>query len=68
MKKNIEDEMLPEYDFDKGIRGKYASLYSATKTEERNTLIKKIEIGLEQSEKGKTVTTKEAKKRLKHWL
>ena len=28
MKKRIQDEMLPEYDFSKGIRGKYAKEYS----------------------------------------
>ena len=35
---------------------------------DRIVLLQKIEIGLEQSEAGKTKSTKEAKARLKKWL
>jgi hypothetical protein len=35
---------------------------------DRIILLQKIEIGLEQSEKGKILSTVEAKKKLKKWL
>ncbi|MCK4664822.1 MAG: hypothetical protein KAT68_18265 [Bacteroidales bacterium] len=35
---------------------------------DRILLLKKIEIGLEQSENGKTYTTEQAKEKLKKWL
>jgi hypothetical protein len=35
---------------------------------DRIMLLQKIEIGLEQSEAGKAVSTNEAKKRLQKWL
>ena len=35
---------------------------------ERLVLLKKIEIGIEQANKGQTISNKEAKSRLKKWL
>ncbi len=35
---------------------------------DRLIVLKKIEIGIEQAEKGQTVSTKEAKARLKKWM
>ena len=35
---------------------------------ERLVLLKKIEIGIDQANKGKTISHKEAKSRLKKWL
>lgn len=35
---------------------------------ERLVLLKKIEIGIEQANKGQTISHKEAKSRLKKWL
>ena len=35
---------------------------------DRIVLLQKIEIGLEQSDRGDTYSTKEAKKKLKKWL
>lgn len=42
--------------------------FSVDEIIDRIILLQKIEIGLEQSAKGQTRTTKEAKKRLKKWL
>jgi len=35
---------------------------------DRVLLLEKIEVGLQQSAEGKTISTKEAKERLKKWL
>jgi hypothetical protein len=42
--------------------------FSAEEVIERIILLQKVEIGLEQSRKGETLTTSEAKARLKKWL
>jgi hypothetical protein len=42
--------------------------FSAEEIIERIILLQKVEIGLEQSRKGETLTTSEAKTRLKKWL
>ena len=43
-------------------------LFSIDDVIERIVLLQKIEIGLEQSNKGETHTTKEARKKLEKWL
>ena len=42
--------------------------FSIDEVIDRIVLLQKIEIGLEQSEKGETYTHAEAKKKLKKWL
>jgi hypothetical protein len=47
---------------------KLPSKFSIDELIDRVVLLQKIEIGLEQSKQGKTITTKEAKKQLEKWL
>ena len=42
--------------------------FSADELIDRIIFLKKIDIGLQQSEEGKTKTTKEAKEQLAQWL
>jgi hypothetical protein len=42
--------------------------FSLEEVIDRLLLIQKIEIGIDQAEKGKTISTSEAKKKLKKWL
>lgn len=42
--------------------------FSIEEVIDRIVLLQKIEIGLDQSNKGETYTTAEAKKKLKKWL